>query len=61
MTGGAGGQKRSSELSSERPSSKETVAKIAKSIVGEFCENKDLKVRWFEGREDGSLHNKIPA
>ena len=61
MTGGAGGQKRSSEPSSEQPSSKATVAKIAKSIVREFCEIKDLKVRWFEGREDGSLHNMIPA
>ena len=61
MTGGAGGQKRTSKPSSEQPSSKATVAKRAKSIVGELCENKDLKVRWFEGREDGSLHNMIPA
>ena len=58
MTGGAGGQKRSSKPSSEQPSSKATVAK---SIVGELCKNKDLKVRWFEGREDGSLHNMIPT
>ena len=64
MMGGAGGQKRSSEPSSEQPSSEldeANVAKRAESIVGEFCENKDLKVRWFEGREDGSLHNMIPA
>eukprot|EP00731_Ephydatia_muelleri_P015428 Em0008g1148a len=43
MTGGAGGQKRTSKPSSEQPSSKATVAKRAKSIVGELCENKDLK------------------
>ena len=64
MMGGAGSQKRTSEPSSEQPSSeldKATIAKRAESIVGEFCENKDLKVRWFEGREDGSLHNMIPA
>ena len=61
MTGGAGGQKRSSEPSSEQPSSEldeATIAKRAESIVGEFCENKDLKVWWFEEREDG---NMIPA
>ena len=63
MTGGAA-QKGSSEPSSEQPSSEldeATIAKRAESIVGEFCENKDLKVRWFEGRKDGSLHNMIPA
>ena len=40
---------------------RQLLPKRAESIVREFCENKDLKVRWFEGREDGSLHNMIPA
>ena len=57
MTGGAA-QKRSSEPPLEQPSSEldeATVAKRAESIVGEFCENKDLKVRWFEEREGVSV------
>ena len=47
MTGGAV-QKRSSEPPSDQPSlelDEEIVSKRAESIVGELCENKDLKVK----------------